>query len=282
MKEHLHSQISLQDSRNLNRNSAFLSYKLKKAALIMKLTGIILLIFSLPISAATLAQNVRLSEKNASLKSVLKKIRKQTGYYFIYTNQVINKGKPVNILANNISLDEALTQVFNSQPIMFSIKDNLITLKLRDTIPKQAKAQRISELPKISISGRIIDENFKPISGATIRVAGLNITTIANDKGEFTLIVPNSCNLVITSIGYKPTAITVDAHNANSSLQIIMQQDISNLDQVQIVAYGTTTKRLTTGSEGGISAAEIERQPVSDPILALQGRVSGVLIQTLI
>ena len=53
---------------------------------------------------------------------------------------------------------------------------------------------------------------------------------------------------------------------------------VSKLDEVQVIAYGTTTRRLNTGDVSTITQETIEQQPVSNPLLALEGRMSGVFI----
>jgi TonB-linked SusC/RagA family outer membrane protein len=85
--------------------------------------------------------------------------------------------------------------------------------------------------------------------------------------------------LVISFIGYqiKEYAVTT---NSPELIRIELMPMISALNQIQIIGYGTTTKRFNTGSTGTISASDIENQPVSNPLAAIQGKVSGVLVQT--
>jgi TonB-linked SusC/RagA family outer membrane protein len=59
---------------------------------------------------------------------------------------------------------------------------------------------------------------------------------------------------------------------------IVLKVATNNLDQVQIIAYGTTSQRLTTGDVTTVTAKEIEEQPVSNPIAALEGSVPGLFI----
>ena len=63
-----------------------------------------------------------------------------------------------------------------------------------------------------------------------------------------------------------------------SSLTITLSKSVSTLDDVQIIAYGQTSKRFLVGNISTVKAADIERQPVSNPLLALQGRVPGLFI----
>ncbi len=47
---------------------------------------------------------------------------------------------------------------------------------------------------------------------------------------------------------------------------------------IQIIAYGTNSRRLSTGNVTTVSSKEIEMQPISNPLSALQGRVPGMFI----
>jgi TonB-dependent starch-binding outer membrane protein SusC len=82
--------------------------------------------------------------------------------------------------------------------------------------------------------------------------------------------------LVISSIGFAQKEIIISIDNNIDS--IILNISESKLDEIQIIAYGTTTKRLATGNVGSITAKEIEKQPINNPLLAIQGRVPGVFI----
>jgi hypothetical protein len=62
------------------------------------------------------------------------------------------------------------------------------------------------------------------------------------------------------------------------SLNYTLPKSSSQLDQVQVIAYGTTTQRLSTGNVTTIKAEDIEKQPVDNPLLALEGRVLGLFI----
>jgi hypothetical protein len=79
--------------------------------------------------------------------------------------------------------------------------------------------------------------------------------------------------------GIEITQLTGFANSGGClSLNIVLSQKISNLDQIQIIAYGQTTKRLSTGNVSTVKSSDIEKQPVNNPLLALQGRVPGLFI----
>ena len=103
----------------------------------------------------------------------------------------------------------------------------------------------------------------KSLPGATVRVKGTDNITTTDLKGNFTIKhVNDNSVLVISFIGYLTKEV-----NANSDLSNI-KLEISNskLDEVKVIAYGTTIDRLSTGDISTVSAKEIEEQPVSNPI----------------
>ncbi|MBO9572684.1 MAG: SusC/RagA family TonB-linked outer membrane protein, partial [Chitinophagaceae bacterium] len=59
---------------------------------------------------------------------------------------------------------------------------------------------------------------------------------------------------------------------------VSLEKNISQLDEVQYIAYGTTSRRFGVGNTASIKAADIEKQPVQNPLFALQGRVPGLLV----
>jgi TonB-linked SusC/RagA family outer membrane protein len=61
-------------------------------------------------------------------------------------------------------------------------------------------------------------------------------------------------------------------------LNIAAKVMVKPLDEVQMIAYGTTTRRFSTGSVSTVTSTEIKNQPVNNPLLALQGRMPGVFI----
>ncbi|MBO9571391.1 MAG: SusC/RagA family TonB-linked outer membrane protein, partial [Chitinophagaceae bacterium] len=65
---------------------------------------------------------------------------------------------------------------------------------------------------------------------------------------------------------------------SDAPIIVSLEKNISQLDEVQYIAYGTTSRRFSTGNVSTVKAEEIEKQPVQNPLLALQGRVPGVNI----
>jgi len=75
----------------------------------MKLTAIIMLYACLGATARSDAQNISIKLKNSSLETVFKLIKQQTGYRFLYRDEVLKEAKPVSIDVENASLETVLS-----------------------------------------------------------------------------------------------------------------------------------------------------------------------------
>ncbi|WP_131539772.1 SusC/RagA family TonB-linked outer membrane protein [Pedobacter nototheniae] len=137
----------------------------------------------------------------------------------------------------------------------------------------KANAQTIP----IQITGTVSNGTGKYLPGATIKIKSSKKTALTDKAGNFTLQSEHKDGtLVISFLGYKTREINFDINH--SFLNIILNEESGNLDEIQIIGYGQTTKRLNTGSISSVKAQDLERQPVSNPLAALQGRVPGMVI----
>jgi len=244
----------------------------RKAVRIMKITAIILLVGCLQVSAFTSAQErITIKEKAASLIKIFTAIQKQTGYNFLVSQELIKDSKPVDVDVKNASLKDVLDICFKNQPLTYSISGKIITID-----SKKNESNDLGGSPPITIKGKITNPKGEPIGGATVSVRGTNKSAVTNSSGEFQINdVSETSVLQITCIGYEEQLINLSGRSyITSTLQI----KVTSLDELQVIAYGQTTKRLNTGNVSSVKSTDIEKQPVGNPLLALQGRIPGMEI----
>ena len=111
----------------------------KQIFLAMKMTTILLLSTCLTASAGGIAQKVTLSQKNVKLEKVFREIRKQTGYVFFYDASVLQGAKSVSIHVKEASVEEALEETLQGQPLNFSIERKTITIVQKPVIVKAGR-----------------------------------------------------------------------------------------------------------------------------------------------
>jgi TonB-dependent starch-binding outer membrane protein SusC len=247
------------------------SVAIRRTLLIMKLTTFILLLLCLHASAKTHSQEITLSLNNVNLETVFKEIQRQTAYKFVYTKEQLEGSSKVSIKVKGELLEAVLQLCFKDQPLTYTLSERHIIIRIKE---KPVESTTILQLP--DIAGRVTNEQGEPLNGATITVKGTNKGTATNDKGEFVLqdVLPNAI-LIISNVGFQLQEIRLQG---KLFVSVQLKLVVNSLDETIVIAYGTTTKRLNTGSVSKVSAEDISKQPVSNPLAALQGRVPGLII----
>lgn len=115
----------------------------------------------------------------------------------------------------------------------------------------------------------------QPLPGATVLLKNTTIGTTTDFDGKFTIVVPSNGVLVFSYVGFVTQEIDI---NVNTNWTIQMQEDISKLDEVIVVGYGTQKKSDITGSVVSVKVEELQNIPSARADEALQGQVAGVQI----
>ncbi|WP_162852702.1 SusC/RagA family TonB-linked outer membrane protein [Dinghuibacter silviterrae] len=220
------------------------------------------------------AQHVSLSLKNVPLEKAFQEIKRQTGYTFAYTESMLKKANPVTVECKNVTLEQALTLCFGNQPFTYTIIEKTVVVKPKETHVAD-NAANLS--PPGQIKGRIFGESA-PLKGASVESRKTHKGISTDDLGNFELNgLPEGDTLVASFIGYQTMEVPT-RQAVNGLMYISMKLAVNTLDELQIVAYGTTTQRYTVGSIATVSSQDIESQPVMNPLDALAGRVAGLQV----
>lgn len=248
-----------------------------KFILIMKLSIFIIIIACIQVSAASYAQRITLNEKNTPISILLAKIQQQSGYDLFYKNKLVKDAK-LNLSLHEVPLETALEAVLKNQDLGFDIEDQMIIIREKRPSLLDKLSNVISKVfSNIDVHCKILDEKNKPLPGASIKVKGTGKGTTTDHKGEFTLQqVDANAILVVSYLGYKTKEVPVK--DLEAATEIRMELSAGELDEVRLIGYGTTTQRLATGNTSRITAEDIGKQPVANPLQTLQGRMPGVLV----
>ena len=124
------------------------------------------------------------------------------------------------------------------------------------------------------IHGNVKNTDGMPIPGVNVQLAGTTLGTTTDFDGDFQLVAEAQDSLVVSYMGYVSQQLPV---GTQTEFEIILQEDEQSLGELVINAgYYTTTERERTGNIAKVTAEEIELQPVTNPLEALQGRMAGV------
>lgn len=237
----------------------------------MKLTLVLCLCTLLHVSAATYAQNITLNVKKVSFEQLLDNISQQSGYHFLYDEELINQASPVTINVKNLPLDKALVQCFSDQPFTYVVKNKNVIVT---TKPKEAEQKTVNQS---TVSGLVTDEQNQAISGVSVTIKGTNLGVTTDKNGKYSILVTNAdAVLVFSSVGYNSKEVTV---NGKTSISVSLASKANSLNDVVVVGYGTQKKGTITGSISSVKSEDITVAPVASTINALAGRLPGLISQ---
>ena len=133
----------------------------------------------------------------------------------------------------------------------------------------------IGAMAQMQVSGTVVSQDDgEPVVGATVVVVGTSVGTATNMDGKFTLTCPKGHELLrITYVGMEPIEVT-----ARQNMRIVLTSDQSSLDEVIVVAYGTTKKSSFTGSASTVGSQNIEKRPITNVTAALEGNATGIQV----
>ncbi|MGS0524383.1 carboxypeptidase-like regulatory domain-containing protein [Zobellia nedashkovskayae] len=126
-----------------------------------------------------------------------------------------------------------------------------------------------------SASGTIVDEENQPLPGVSIVIKGTSTGVSTDFDGNYSLIVDKIDVLLISYIGFISQEITV---GDQTKINVVMVEDVSKLDEVVVVGYGTQKKSDLTGSVASANLQAFEDQPNVNILQSLQGSVAGLNI----
>lgn len=146
---------------------------------------------------------------------------------------------------------------------------------------KELKIEKLEERvnDNIIVNGKIIsDENREPIPGVTVLVKGTTTGTVTDVDGNYSIDVPDeNGTLVFSSIGYVSQEIPV---NSQSVIDVVMVTDVSSLEEVVVIGYGTQKRSDLTGAVGSVNADQLKERPSTSLNEALSGRITGVQVNS--
>lgn len=243
---------------------------LTKIALMMKLTTMLMLAFALQISAATDAQTITLSLKDAPLTTVVKEITRQGGYNFVFNNSLLQSTVKVSIEVSNARIEEVLKQCFRSQPITYEVIEK--TIILRRLEKAAASGQRVFA----NLKGRVTDEAGGPLPGVTVQLKGSSAGAVTRENGEFQITVPDLSGILVFSfLGMEKQEVAIGKDTRY--LTVVLRRLVSQQQEVVVVGYGTQKKATLTGSVATLKGEEITRVPTANISNAFAGHIPGVI-----
>ena len=136
-----------------------------------------------------------------------------------------------------------------------------------------SRSTAITQQAKTKVVKGVVLDDMGPVIGATVFVKGTQNGMATNLDGEFSLTVPVGATIVVSFIGYEDKEVV---YKGEPELKIMLTENVTTLEEVQVIAYGTTKKVTVTGALSSMKSDEIMKSPVGSIANALSGKIPGL------
>ncbi|WP_347035160.1 SusC/RagA family TonB-linked outer membrane protein, partial [Bacteroides ovatus] len=211
--------------------------------------------------------------ENATVKDILDYIEKHSKYIFIYSANVQkNLNNKVSISVSNKKIDAVLKELFSETGLNYKMSGRQITI----SVPETPKVQQTTQQKGIKVTGNVSDEKGEPLIGVTIILKNdSTVHALTDMNGNYSVIVPERKSVLsFRYIGFVPKEEVV---NNRKVVNVQMVEDVGQLDEVVVVAYGAQKKESVVGSITTIEPAKLKVSTTRSISNNLAGTVAGVL-----
>ena len=247
----------------------------RKMLVFMRVTLLMMLMFPVGIKANALAQVGKVSVKmeQATIDEIIKSVRTDAGYQFLYRVEEVNRYGKRDINLQNVSIDQFLKVILKGTNLSYEIEDDVIIIQPLRTNQAAAKDSK-------KVKGIVKDVYGNTLAGATILIKGTNMGVIADAEGKFVLEIPaiERPILVVSFIGYTTQEVTVG--DEQKDLVIKLKEEMTEMEEVVVTGFGNVRKESFTGSSVSISKEQLLNVSKTNVLQALQAFDPSFRIQT--
>lgn len=222
-------------------------------------------------------KKVSLQFTNASLKTVIREIEKQTKYTFAISSGELETRQGVNLHVHNSPLPDVLARIFPPARYKVEIKDGqIIVIPLSAIAEDPAPPLNTTPNPnKWTVTG-VVTDGMEPLSGVSIREKGTTNGTATTENGSFKVDLANGqATLQVSLIGYETKEITV---RDRRSISVLLQPDLRKLNELVVLGYGLQKRANITGAIAQVDGVRLRSRPVANVMAALQGTATGLVV----
>lgn len=229
-------------------------------------------------------RKISIELNNVSFAEAVKQIQKKGNVAIMYELTDRLKQERITLKIKEQTIAAILDSLVKNKKLKWDLKKDVYRIVDASEVVVTSTGGELLSLAKSlvpevppTVTGIIRDADGSPLTGVNVVVKGTKKGTVSSANGSFSIQANVGDVLMVSSIGYASKEITVI--NETSLINITLVISESKLDVVQIQAYGSTSRRLSVANISSVKADDIAKSPVHNPLLAIQGRVPGIIIE---
>lgn len=236
----------------------------------------LLLLFSLWAFLSGYAQSTEslysFSWKGRSLQQVFEEIERRAGIRFSYNPLELDASRKIDLEVSNASLDNLLDMLGSKMKFRYQRRGEIVMLQFNDIDVGNAAVQS-------ALSGRVLNASRHPIPGVTVTNGRTNVSTVTDDRGQFTIVAETGDAIRFRMMGFGAYTVTVE--NTRQPLEVVLGEEMVELEETVVTALGIKREERALGyAMSEVDGSEIQRVREPNVINSLAGRVAGLVINT--
>ena len=220
--------------------------------------------------------SVQLETSYGSLDEIFRSIEDQTDYRFAYARNIVSNARSFETRSGERKVYDVLLEISKKRKLKFTRINNSISVERIGL--RRGKGPGVVEISQsIKVSGRVTSlEDGEGLPGVNVLVKSTTSGTVTDVDGRYTLECPSKESILIFSfVGFNTEEVLV---GDKSEIDIALLTNVTSLEEVVVVGYGTKKRSDLTGSLVSVTNEEFDRQPLTRVDQALQGRAAGVAV----
>lgn len=232
--------------------------------------------FSFQLLAAEkgMGQNIRevkvvLGANGQSLRSVLQALQAETGFNFFYSSDAVKQFANVELDKSSRTIAETLDAVLAKTGLSYRQNGNNIIIF--------SVGKVTAVVADRTLFGFVTDDQDQPLPGVTVKSKnGKFASTLTDVNGHFEVKIGDETDAIVLSfVGYETREFPV---KQVTQLRASLKPSTGSLNEVVVIGYGTAKRKELTGAVSSITAEDISKQAVQNPLTAMMGRVAGASV----
>ena len=273
---------------NLTRITHFFGVENKsRFVLNMKISALLSIVMVFSSFANSYSQvEISIDVENQPIIKVLDEIESETNLRFIFGSEIYDFQKVISLSVNKAKLNEVIRLIFENR-LSYDLTKNVVLLKksleqqsINNSV--QTKSEVIvtktnqEDIVQIIVEGNVTDSKGNPLPGASVIESGTDNGTTTDFDGNFSLTVDEeNPTLEVSFIGFIAQNIVA---SSDSSLNIMLTEDIAGLDEIVLTGYGSQNRRDITSSISVLDLDGVSEKANVDLGQLLQARSAGVRV----
>lgn len=260
---------------NVSLICAIMKFSVLQTLLAALFSGMVIASPEASFGQSVLDEVISINAENQKMKNVLSDIERSIKVKFTYNPQVIPVHEKITLDLKNEKLSEILDRLFMPLGVVYEVSGKYIILSMP---VKRSSLEDVNTRVEsvVSISGTVTEEEGSPLPGVNVFVKGTTEGTTTDAEGKYTLNVTDPKGILVFSfIGYATQEIPI---NNQSVINVVLQADITALEEIVVIGYGTQNKQDLTSSVASVKAEDFNKGNVMDAAQLIQGKVAGLTI----